>query len=300
MKELCLGTAMWGWSVNRDTAFAIMDCFYANGGRHVDTSNNYPLNDSRDDYRKSPLFLSEWCRLRGVEDLNITYKVGSISNEKKPENNLTPEYLESQIAWAREAFDENLRCVMLHWDNRQDLALIEDTLVYLDVLCESNLDLGLSGIANPELYRLGLASRKFQGLAIQVKHNFLYSALDDYAELACFSPKVWAYGISVSGLKLSEGEYNENSYVSLARGDDYHSSMLSSKLRNALIETISSNLIIENIYHVAIAFAEQEERLHGYLVAPSNLSQMQNIFKFLKNIVVENVDLSVFLNRNCI
>jgi aryl-alcohol dehydrogenase-like predicted oxidoreductase len=116
VKELCLGTAMWGWSIDRGTAFSMLDYFYSVGGRHVDTANNYPLNENSCDYRKSPLFLSEWCKTRKVDDLKITYKIGSLSNINSPKNNLSPNHLNSQVSWAKDHFGENLSCIMIHWD----------------------------------------------------------------------------------------------------------------------------------------------------------------------------------------
>lgn len=189
MKELCLGTAMWGWSVNKDTALSILDCFYEGGGRHVDTAYNYPLNGNSNDYRKSPLFLSEWCKSRRINDLKITFKVGSTTNTNNPENNLSPNYLNNQINWAKDYFSQNLHCVMLHWDNRKDLAQIQDTLEFLEILCDYDIDLGLSGIKYPELYKQSLEGIKKHGLNIQTKHNFLYSGFDNYKNLTCYSPR---------------------------------------------------------------------------------------------------------------
>ena len=151
MKELCLGTAMWGWSVSRDTAFSILDCFYDGGGRYVDTANNYPLNGNARDYRTSPFFLADWCRSRGVNDLKITCKVGTTSNEHSPFINLSPSHLDDQITWARDWFNENLHCIMIHWDDRKDYELINETIEFLEVLNEYGLELGFSGISHPEI-----------------------------------------------------------------------------------------------------------------------------------------------------
>jgi len=295
MKELCLGTAMWGWSIDKGTAFSILDCFYAGGGRHVDTANNYPLNGKIHDYRASPIFLAEWCRSRGVKDLKITYKVGTTSNKYSPLIDLSLSNLGDQIMWAKDCFHENLYCIMLHWDNRADLALINDTLQILELLDEEGLNFGLSGIGHPDTYRVALENKKVRQLNIQVKHNFIYSDIEKYKELTCYTPQLWAYGISVSGIKLSVKEYNDNSYVSLVRGAGYHEKVLTDSLREALYKSIDINVGIENIYHIAIAYSEYEKRLQGYLVAPSKLEQMQDILKFINNIDMEQVDLT-FLN----
>ena len=175
MKELCLGTAMWGWSVSKDTAFSILDYFYGEGGRHVDTANNYPLNGNKLDYRKSPLFISEWCHSRKVVDLKVTYKIGSLCNNNISEIDLTPSHIEKQILQAIDYFGDNLHCIMLHWDKRKNRILIDDTLEYLDILYDKGIELGLSGIDEPRIYKELLLNRKVLSLNIQAKHNFLYS-----------------------------------------------------------------------------------------------------------------------------
>ncbi|NJK72389.1 MAG: hypothetical protein HC926_03385 [Synechococcaceae cyanobacterium SM2_3_60] len=81
-KQIGLGTAMWGWSVDQATAFEILDCFYGAGYRWVDTAMNYPINGNPADFRRSVQMLAAWCRDREVSDLQIICKVGSLSNSK--------------------------------------------------------------------------------------------------------------------------------------------------------------------------------------------------------------------------
>lgn len=298
MKELCLGTAMWGWSVSRNTAYSILDCFYAGGGRHIDTANNYPLNGKREDYRSSAEFIAEWCRTRGVKDLKVTFKVGSISNKFSPQINLLPTYLEEQISWAENCFSENLHCVMIHWDNRDDTALISETLGFLKTLKYRDLVLGLSGILYPDVYKEVLFRCSFKNFNVQVKHNFLYSDLKRYEGFADLTPKFWAYGISASGLKLSTKEYADNSYVSLTREEGYHDRLLSQGLAQALHKTIDNNRNnLKNLYHIAMAYSELENNLYGYLVAPTKLNQMQDILEFTGSEFIQQIDLSELMLR---
>lgn len=292
MKELCLGTAMWGWSVNKDAVFTILDCFYENGGRYVDSAYNYPINGISVDFQKSSLLLSEWIKTHGIRDLKVTFKVGSTSNNNSPEINLLPDYLYSQIDWAKVYFGDNLNCIMLHWDNRFELNLIRNTLDILDVLYDSGMEFGVSGIKHPEIYKRLLAKKKFHGLNIQVKHNFLHNGLNHYRELICNASKFWAYGIAVSGLKLSDKDYCKDSYVSLVREAGYHNKMLSSHLKTSLSKVVANNLNVKNLYHIAISYVEQDKNLHGYLVAPSSLPQMQDVFNFRDNTAVGKIDLS--------
>ena len=208
MKKLCLGTAMWGWSVNDNAAFSILDCFYNDGNRYVDTANNYPLDGNINNYQKSALLIAKWCKSRNVKDLKITYKIGSLSNSNSPENNLSPQYLRVQIDWAMEMFGDNFHCAMIHWDNRSNSILIKKTIDFLsNYLNKFSLVLGISGIKNPDIYKEIMSDMEISEINIQSKHNFLYSDLDKYDCLSNMNSKLWGYGISVSGLKLLPENY---------------------------------------------------------------------------------------------
>ena len=293
MKSLCLGTAMWGWSVDKVTAFSLADYYYESGGRYFDTAYNYPINGNIDDFMLSPLYLAEWIELNGICDIKVTFKVGSTSNTLSSQNDLTSDYLLAQIEWARENYGDNLCCIMLHWDNRQDQNEIRETLSILDVVYNHGYEFGLSGIKHPEVYRNNMESSCNKELNIQIKHNFIHDGIRHYENLQPLSPRYWAYGISVSGLKMTEEDYDKNSYVSLVRGDQYHKGIMSPKLKEILSNIIKDSNSIESIYHIAIAYIEQEERLYGYLVAPSTLQQMKDIFSYVNRTDESAVDLSL-------
>lgn len=299
MKKLCLGTAMWGWSVDEDMAYSILDCFYSNGYRYIDTANNYPLNGIKKDYHKSEMFISKWCKSRGVKDLKITYKIGSLSNSYTHENDLSPPFMSDQINRAIEIFTENLHIVMIHWDNRNNLSLIKTTIEFLnDYLIKNNLILGISGIKHTDIYKTIISDIKISEVNIQSKHNFLYSDLSKYRCFSEINSKLWGYGISVSGLKLSSEDYNKNSYVSLTRENNYHKNTLNKNIEILLHDIISRHDLIKSLYHIATIFSEQEDRLHGYIVAPSSLKQMQDIINFLANVNINAINLDSLKKLN--
>jgi len=291
MKAISLGTAMWGWSVDKNEAFSILDYFYDEGERQVDAANNYPINGNELDYRKSALFLAEWCKTRDVHDLKITFKVGSTTNTNSPDYDLSREHMHAQYNWSRENFGENLNCIMIHWDNRNKKEDINESCQYLHELQRINIEVGLSGIKYPDIYRQSLADNGLVGMNVQAKHNFLFSGFSHYKELDVLRPKYWAYGISVSGLKLSAKEYTKSSYVTLVRSDDYHKDMLLKGAKEILNKIIKENNQFSNLYHIAIAYAEKDDLLHGYMVAPSSLEQMQDIIKFRNSVNFLNLDL---------
>lgn len=292
MKEMALGTALWGWSVEKTTAFQILDFYYQNGGRFVDTANNYPLNGNSQDYQKSALFVSEWIRVNGIRDLKVFFKVGSLSNKNTPANDLSLDFLGSQTARAQEQFGPNLDTVMIHWDDRAPGEDIAETTEFLQSVAAQGYGIGLSGIKNPSNYIGLLCGGSIQNLNIQIKYNFLDSSLDDYKALDRFHPKFWAYGIGVSGLKLSEEAYTPRSYVRLARNGSYHKSILTKPVRQKIEETLKRNRQLKSIYHIALAFSERSTQINGYLIAPTTIDQLKDISDFKEKCRPEQLDLS--------
>ena len=180
---------------------------------------------------------------------------------------------------------------MIHWDNRDDLKSIEETLFFLNNFCSYNkLSLGLSGIKNIQAYSKILSKMKTSDINIQLKHNFLFSDLNRYSFLSNLNPKIWAYGISMGGIKLNEKEYNHKSYVSLTKGINYHKKIISTEIKNMLHEIVKNNDIMDNIYHLAIIFSEQENSLYGYNIAPSRLSQMKDLNEFFIRLDIVNIN----------
>ncbi len=267
-KQIGLGTALWGWSVDQATAFAILDYFYGAGYRWVDTAMNYPINGNPADFRRSVTTLTAWCRDREVSDLQIVCKIGSLSNQKSPEHNLHPDFLAQELQYLRLGLGSNLAALMIHWDNRDDVIAIANSLTWLQA---QGVGVGLSGIKHPEIY--ATCGQHLSTPQIQIKHNFLSSGLDHYAPLAPWQPQFWAYGIAVSGLKLSQQQYEANSYVRLTKGDDYHTQWLTPKRQMVLETLISSHPALQSLYHVGLAYAEQDTRLAGYLLAPTTLAK---------------------------
>ena len=84
MKKISLGSAYWGWSVSEKEANDILNLFYDNGGRFVDSAFNYPISSKPKDLNKSFIILSDWIKRNKINDLKINYKIGSISNDYKP------------------------------------------------------------------------------------------------------------------------------------------------------------------------------------------------------------------------
>lgn len=292
MKALSLGTAMWGWAVDRSSAFLLLDKFYREGGRYIDTASNYPINGVSSDFGLSAHFIAQWCKIHGVFDLKITYKVGSVSNENTPKNNLSYDFLNEQLVWAMQNFGKNLHCIMLHWDNRSDDSMLKDTCQFLKELNQYGVEIGLSGVKHPGIYRQPLIDMGCKGLNVQLKYNFLHGCFDDYKPLTSMHPKYWAYGIAAGGLKLLDSEYDEKSSVSLVRPKAYSKQLLSENRLDILNRVIDRNTHLNSLYDISIAYSEQVQQLFGYIIAPSRVSQLIDIFQIINKLKFYQVDLS--------
>ncbi len=292
MKQLSLGTAMWGWAVDRSAAFLLLDNFYREGGRYIDTASNYPINGVSSDFGQSASFIAQWCKVHSVSDLKVTYKVGSVSNENTAQNDLTYNFLHEKLVWAIQNFGENLHCIMLHWDNRSDGSMLKDTCKFLKELNQYGIEVGLSGVKYPEIYRQSLVDIGCKELNIQLKYNFLHGGFEDYMSLSSMRPKYWAYGIAAGGLKLFDSEYNKKSSVSLVRPKGYSQQLLSKKRISILNRVIDKNIYFKSLYHISIAYSEQEDRLFGYIIAPARVSQLMDIFHFIEKVKFDQVHLA--------
>ena len=75
VSEICLGAMMFGTTVSKEDAYAILDAYLGMGGNFIDTSNNYAHWAGTGD--ESETLLGEWLRDRGCrERVVIATKVG--------------------------------------------------------------------------------------------------------------------------------------------------------------------------------------------------------------------------------
>jgi aryl-alcohol dehydrogenase-like predicted oxidoreductase len=143
--DLILGTALWGWTIPENTCFEILDEFYKNGFRGIDTATNYPINKDPKFFRFAEAVIMKWIEANGINDLKITIKAGSIDNSGLPENNLTYSFLIMSHEYYREKFEDNLDTFMVHWDNRDDEESILKTIDSLKII-RKKCKVGLSGM----------------------------------------------------------------------------------------------------------------------------------------------------------
>lgn len=253
---LILGTAHWGAKTDAPTAHQLLSAFYQAGGREVDTATNYPINKVPTDFRKAEKILKEWIDVNGVSDLKITAKVGSIDNMRSPEHLLTQSFLLMCVDDYLRAFGPNLHTFMIHWDNRDQITEIRESLQALAFAAEQGLRPGLSGIAHPWLY--AKANEEFNlDFRIQLKHNVLESKYEHYKPFHG-ARRFIAYGVNA--------------------GADERLDFLIPILEKANQRTDRPPL--EHFYQIGLIYACFHPEMESVLTGPSSLKQLKDNLAF--------------------
>lgn len=122
--RLCFGGNVFGWTLDRDQSFAILDAFYEAGGRMIDSAEGYSSWIPGNMGGESETILGEWMESRGVrKDMLIATKTGMGG----PPYALKPE----KVAAALEASLERLRTdyVDIYYAHRDDRTTPLDEVV---------------------------------------------------------------------------------------------------------------------------------------------------------------------------
>ncbi|MFI6322698.1 aldo/keto reductase [Nonomuraea sp. NPDC050556] len=79
VSPICLGTNVFGWTADRDTAFAVLDAYVAGGGTFIDTADVYPAWATGES--TSEIIIGEWMASRGNRDeVVLATKVGMLTD----------------------------------------------------------------------------------------------------------------------------------------------------------------------------------------------------------------------------
>ena len=279
-KKLILGTAQWGWNVDKHQAFRILDAWMGAGLREVDAATNYPINRNPGDFRRSEQILLEYIGANGLSDLRVTMKIGSLDNLRGPEINLAPSFIQMIGEEYVRLFGANLSTLMFHWDNRQDAIAIEASLDALIRFCNmAGLQAGLSGIAHPECYAQ-LSLPPDTNFNIEVKHNLFHSDLERYTPFFNHGHRFWAYGINAGGLKL-DASYDEASTLAKRGGPSEKSAGLVAQINQFLpVWNQSARPPVNGMNQIGMIYAALNTGLDGIVLGVSSAKQLQETLSF--------------------
>ncbi len=287
-KDLILGTALWGWSIAEPAAFTLLDSYYREGFRWVDTATNYPIDKNPDHHRLAEKMLAQWAQDRNVCDLRLIVKVGSLSNDGSSVNNLTPDFIRRADGQCLNLYGKNLDSLWIHWDNRDSLESISATLTALREV-SPNQPVGLSGIKYPELY--AKAGRDLDlRFRIQVKHNLLSSALAHYQGLRERST-FYAYGLNAGGVSLTPSS-SESSSMRLRHIDPAILGRLRPRIEAFIQESQEAGrrLQLKTLNQIAMLYAYGAPELSGMIIGPSKLGQLAESISFFRQLESEDIE----------
>lgn len=275
---------MWGWNVSKETVFELLDEWYKEGFRKIDSATNYPIDKNPNHFRLAEKILLEWIKVNGINDLEIMMKIGSVNNLFTPEHVLNKSFILMMLDEYENLFKNNLNMLMVHWDNREKEEEIKETLEAFLEIKKRGLNVGLSGVKFPEIY-FELNKKYNFDFSIQVKHNVLYSDCQRYKgfnKKRCFI----AYGINAGGLKLNADKYSKNSTLKKRGGNINDEPDILQKIKNAIkgFNEEKNNEPITGFYQVGLINAIYHEGIKGVIIGASKKEQLKSNIGFYRKL----------------
>jgi hypothetical protein len=277
-KELILGTAMWGWGTDQREALSILDRFVSRGGSRVDTAVNYPIDREPSHWGLALDYICEWVRINGPV-IHVNLKVGALDNSGAARQCLEPIFLSRQVDQQLQRLGNALHMVSVHWDNRDegDESAILDTLGYFRQLNGAGIEIGLSGVRQPQLYA-SLAPDLKDKWVIQAKcHKFIDDSLryrSSFPENPC-----WAYGINAGGMKPETTPGSSFRLRGIPVNEDWLR-QLSHELENT--DAIPKP---ESYHHLALMHIWQHPGIRGVILGPRNGPQLGDTLAFWERLL---------------
>lgn len=283
--SLILGTALWGWAVDRSMAFRLLDHFYELGGRIVDTATNYPINKCAADYGLALDWISQWVTLNSPKELSVLVKIGAVDNLGTDLSDLSPTNLRNSSAMLRDRLGRSLSAISVHWDNRDedDYDGIVQTVEFFARIQDAGLSVGFSGVRRPDLY-LAAAPELAASWWIQVKENVQTNlARTNYSK---YFPQAryLAYGINLGGFKLETA--SDCSSLTL-RGLSIPVE-LEIRMREMIATLHGLKPKPTTFNELALLAACLNKSLNGVIIGPRNIDQLEDAYAFRNKLLDED------------
>lgn len=282
---LWLGTALWGWGIERDTAHALLDMLAQHGGGIVDAAVNYPINKRPEDFGRANAILSDWLQANRGSGIKVFCKIGALDNSGGPEANLERSAILTTTELLRGKFFDDLWGVGVHWDNREKPDEIAGTIEGMRELRDNGLRIGFSGVKRPDIYAKLAPALAGQWL-IQVKENASTTAARQSYAPHFPEARYIAYGINMGGVKSDVGKRNDSSLAMRGLSEPEIVDRLRAFVASAQdIEPRPSSL---NELALLMAFAKEE--LGGIIAGPRTPEQFGETLRYHDRLVASDVD----------
>lgn len=164
VSPLCLGGNVFGWTVDEEASFAVLDAYVEAGGNFIDTATVYSTWVPGNTGGESEAIIGKWLRSRGArDDLVIATKVG-FPGEPHMRAGLDRENIRAGIEGSLDRL--GIDRIDLYYAHKDDPETpLEETMSELDAL----VDEGLVRVLAASNYSAG---RLAEALAVSDAHGF--------------------------------------------------------------------------------------------------------------------------------
>lgn len=282
---ITFGGNVFGWTIDQEKSFEIIDAFVGAGFNFIDTANNYSYWVKGNDGGESERIIGNWLKKRRIRDkVVLATKVGGRNKTMDNANSTRKHIIEEVDNSLLRLQTDYIDLYQLHYDD--GVTPVEETLsAFQDLIKEGKIRwVGASNIS-PARLQESLKVSKEQGLpkyqTLQPEYN-LY-VRENYEKN--FEPIVLQNDMSVlnyyslaSGFLT--GKYrNDNDLDKSQRGKDVKQYLDARGLRilDALEEISVENKTTSAV--VALAWLLQRPSITAPIVSATSLSQLESIIR---------------------
>ena len=249
--NLIFGTGQWHPGMGKYDFYKLLDTFYENGFKYIETATSYPICGDMQYFRQTEKLISDWIKRHKTNDIKIIVRVGEINNSLKDiKLNLTFSYILMLVDNYLNLFKDNLDSIIIAADDRSKKAEIIKTLEAL-IICheEYGLNIGISQIKNQGLYYKILKELKFKPKII-VK-DYFSSVAKDYMP------------------------FLKDNYEFIIDALNFYQPVYKSKISKLLNWCKNNNFgELTTIDHINILFCCYSDSVSGYITNPSTNEEL--------------------------
>lgn len=284
VSPLCFGGNVFGWTINEDTSFQILDHFIAAGGNFIDTADVYSKWVPGNQGGESEIILGKWLKQRGNRDrVVIATKVGNELGTKG--KGLSRKYIQQAVEDSLQRLQTDyIDLYQSHIDDES--TPLEETLeTYGELISQGKVR--VIGASNYS------ASRLAQALQISQQHGYpryeslqprynLYSRSEYEQDLQLLSQEQGIGVISYSSLASGflSGKYRSEQDLSIsARGNSVKQYLNARGFRILKAVDEVAKTYNSTPTQVSLAWLIVRPTITAPIVSATNIEQLNDIIK---------------------
>ncbi|MEO9057149.1 MAG: aldo/keto reductase [Ktedonobacteraceae bacterium] len=165
VSALCLGGNVFGWTIDEETSFAVLDAYFEGGGTFIDTADVYSTWVPDHVGGESETILGRWMSTRGNrERIIMVTKVGSQMGTAPAAKGLSRRYIMEEVEASLKRLQTDYIDVYLAHRDDQETPLEETLATFNDLVRQGKVrSIGASNYS---------AARLSQALQISTQHDY--------------------------------------------------------------------------------------------------------------------------------